>query len=183
MAVAVLLLWLPGASIEAQADVQAPGTCDTGGSRNADCRMFLSVTSAIQETRRLVVSPGSRFSLAPVGGVLSVSDYDAGMFNTAGSIGLTIQSNAPWRVTVQASAPVMSGGCNGKNASTIMWGTRQDARTTPLSTSAATVSSGGTFTALSAENVYLRVAVGWMTDAPVAAANCVLPLSFQIGAP
>ncbi|WP_396213149.1 hypothetical protein [Gemmatimonas sp.] len=183
LALGVMLVMVPMRAVRAQGGIQAPGTCDTGTNLNADCRMLLTITSTIQATRRLVVTPGSGFALTPASGALTVADFDAGMFNTNGSIGLTIQSNAPWRVTVQASAATMSGACGGKNTNTITWGTTTAARSTPLSTAITTVASGTTFTASRTENVFLRVAIGWVTDAPVAAANCTLPLSFQITAP
>lgn len=163
--------------------VLAQGGCVTGTSNNSSCRIDVNISSTIQVTRRLVVAPGTSFALAPVSGQLGVSDFVAGMFDASGSIQLLVQSNAPWRVTMQSLSGSMTGTCTNKSASTIQWGTTSTARTTPVSTAATTVLSGSAFSAGQAGDVFLRVGLGWLTDGPVAEANCTLPVTFSVSAP
>ena len=161
----------------------AQGTCVTGTTNNSSCRLDVNISSTIQATRRLVVTPGTSFSLTPASGQLGVDDYAAGMFNASGSIQLLVQSNAPWRVSMQALSATLTGSCTTKSASTIQWGTTAATRTTPVSPTATTVISGSTFTVGQPSSVFLRVGLGWLTDGPVAEANCTLPVSFSVSAP
>jgi hypothetical protein len=164
-------------------DVHAQGSCVTGFSRNSSCRIDVNISSTIQATRRLVVAPGTSFALLPASGQLSVDDYVAGRFDASGSIQLLVQANAPWRVTMQSLGATMTGSCTSKSATSILWGTTSTARTTPVSTSATTIYSGSGFTIGQSRDVYLRVGLGWLTDGPVADANCTLPVSFSVSAP
>ena len=165
------------------ANVAAQGSCVTNRTNNASCRLDITISSTVQATRRLVVTPGTSFSLTPASGQLGVEDYAAGMFDASGSIQLLVQSNAPWRVRMQSLSGNMSGSCTNKSASTILWGTTATARTTPVSTAATTVFSGTAPTSGQTRSIFLRVGLGWLTDAPVAETNCTLPVSFSVGAP
>jgi hypothetical protein len=174
MSLALLLPWRA---------VGAQSGCVTNWTNNSSCRVDIVISSTIQATRRLVVTPGTSFAMAPTSGQLSVDDYVAGMFDASGSIQVTVQSNAPWRVRMQSLSGSMSGSCSNKSASTILWGTTSTARTTPVSTTAATIFSGTAPTAGQSRDIFLRVGIGWLTDAPVTDANCTLPVSFSVGAP
>lgn len=163
--------------------VAAQSSCVTNWSNNASCRVDIVISSTIQATRRLVVTPGTSFAMAPASGQLSVDDYVAGMFDASGSIQVMVQANAPWRVRMQSLSGSMSGSCSNKSASTILWGTTATARTTPVSTAATTLFSGTAPTAGQTRNIFLRIGIGWLTDAPVAEANCTMPVNFSVGAP
>lgn len=179
---AVLGAAAPGA-LHAQSSVSIPGTCDTGTNRNADCRMSMTLPMSIVATRRLIVTPGATFALLPASGQLSTADYDAGMFNASRSMRVQVQSNAPYRVTVQAASGTLTGSCSSKSTGTILWGTSSATRTTTIAAAPTTVFSGPTFTTSEARDLFFRVSIGWLTDGPVAAANCTLPLTFSVGAP
>lgn len=161
----------------------AQSSCVTGLSGNSSCQVSVVISSTIQATRRLVVAPGTSFSLLPASGQLSPDDFVAGGFDASGALQLLVQSNGPWRVTLQATTGSMSGACTNKNASTIQWGSTPGLRTTPLSQSGVTVVSGGAFTSGATREVYLRVGLGWLTDGPVSEGQCLLPVSFAVGAP
>lgn len=121
--------------------------------------------------------------MAPASGSLTAADYESGAFDAGGSITLTAQSNAPWRVTVQANSGTMSSQCVGTPSSSIRWGTTSANRSTPLAVTPTTTMSGSSFTAGQTQSVFLRVALNWLTDGPVADVNCALPMTFTITAP
>lgn len=178
-----VLVMLAGASGSAWAQsMPAPGPCDTGGNRNGECRLHLSISSVIQATRRLRVLPGSDLVLAPAHGSLTPADYDAGWFDAAGQLTVFASSNAPWRVTTQAAAATLSGGC-GTAASNIRWGLTPGDRVTPVGTAPVTLMSGVRYTESQSVSLYLRVAIAWASDAPATEAGCALPMTFTITAP
>jgi len=167
----------------AQRSVAAPGPCDTGGNNNGSCRMHLVFTNTIQPTRALSVAPSSDFALVPESGQLDAAHFDAGYFDVAGKLTVTVSSTASWRVTVQSTTGAMTGACASRGASTILWGLTPGARTTPLSTTPTTVAGGTTFVVNRPIDVYFRVSLDWLRDGPVSATNCTLPLAFTVTAP
>lgn len=167
----------------AQPSTPAPGPCDTGRNNNGACRMHLTFTNTIQPTRALTVSPSPDFALLPASGQLEASDFDAGYFDVAGTIALTVSSTAAWRVTVQATSGSMGGPCAARSASTIQWGLTPASRTTPLSTVPVTIASGTTYAVNRQIEVYFRVSLDWLRDGPVNASDCTLPLTFTVTPP
>lgn len=181
--VAAMAIAAPGSLLLAQSSIPAPGPCSTSSSNNASCRLHQVITTSIVQIRALTVTPGPDFSLTPITGELSAADYDAGFFDTSGSLTIRASASAAWRVSIQASSAALTGACSSKSASTIRWGLSAGARTNALSTSPVTIMSSSTFAINQSVSVFFRVGLNWLTDSPVEEANCRLPVTFTISAP
>jgi hypothetical protein len=163
--------------------IPGPGPCDSGSGSFTSCRIHVNVTTTIQATRLLTVQQGTQFSLTPSSGSLTAADMTAGFVDSPGSLTMTVSANAPWRLTVRAASSSLSGACASKAASSIRWGTTATTRTTPLSTTETVVATGTAGSVNVPHALFLQVALSWVSDAPVSATNCGLPLSLSVGAP
>lgn len=172
-----------GASVAGAQSIPGPGPCDSGPGAFSSCRIHVIVTTTIQPTRLLTVQEGTQFALTPSTGSLSAGDMNAGFVDSPGSLTVSVSSNSPWRLTARAASASMNGACSSKAASSIRWGTTSATRTTPLSTTETVVATGAAGSVNVTQSLFLRVALSWLTDAPVSAANCGLPLSLSVSAP
>lgn len=174
---------LAGARVASAQSIPGPGPCDSGSGAFSSCRIHVVVTTTIQPTRLLTVQEGTQFALTPPTGSLSAADMNAGFVDSPGSLTLSVSSNSPWSLTVRAASATMNGACSSKPANSIRWGTTSTTRTTPLSTTETVVATGTAGSVNVTQSLFLRVALSWLTDAPVSAASCGLPLTLSVSAP
>ena len=110
-----------------------PGTCTIAG----------SATVTIAKVVSLQVSPASTTAPTPTS-----SDYTQG-YNDAGGPVITVRSNTPWSVSINAATPLWSALPNGgavpranKPAADLLWTKTSGSGYVPFSTTAATIASG-----------------------------------------
>jgi hypothetical protein len=158
----------------------AQGSCSTPGNANATCTVPLSVAMTIAKTTTLTASSGTSFDLAPSTGLVVATDYDAGAYDVAATMTLTVRSNTLWNATIAASASTFNASCSTKPATDLLWGRTSTTRATPMSTTTANAftSASNAATASAVQNLFFRMTnIGWTTDA---AGVCALGMTFSV---
>ncbi|MCC7054531.1 MAG: hypothetical protein IT355_14775 [Gemmatimonadaceae bacterium] len=178
VAVVVAVLLASGAGTA----LQAQGSCTTAATASATCNTTVTVPMVIGKTTLLQTSSATTFNLLPASGVLTVADYEAGAYDVATAITVTVRANATWNATIAAATPSFAAPCATKPAAHLLWGRSTTVRTTPMS-----VTPAGVFTATSnartagrSQVLYFRMSsLGWTTD-PVGL--CSLGMAFTVQA-
>lgn len=157
---AILAILLAASGVRARAQCTAagaPATCSQPG----------SVSMTAGRVVRLQMSAGSTSLTAP-----TTTDFDAGFNSTTGPT-LTVSANAAWTLHIRAASALwtatntMSGvvARANKPAADLKWSTASGGSFTALSTSDASLVSGGA-TASNATTLYFQTLYNWSLDTP-----------------
>lgn len=175
-----LLAALVLAGVLRPAELRGQGNCTYDGfggectiGNNATYAINLTITRAV----RLALSSTSIALDAPV-----PDDFDAGFGQTTGPT-LTVRSNSTWSVSIRTTQNTWTASPPparpNKPSAELRWGTLPAGTFTSISTSAATVQTGGA-SAGTVIPLYFRVTYNWLLDRP---GSYSLPVQVTIASP
>lgn len=171
---------LAACTLAIAAIAEGQGTCTRNG--QGTCVLGNDATHAVRITITRAIrleSTASSVALAQPSGL----DYDAGFGLTVGPV-LTMKANSSWAVTLRATQPLWTASPAparaDKPVGDLQWGLAAAGTFTDLSTTAATIASGGVGTNGTVIPLHFRVKYAWLLDAPGAYS---LPLQITVTSP
>jgi hypothetical protein len=159
---------------------QGQGSCTRNG--QGTCVLGDDATHAVRITITRAIrleSTASSVTLAQPSGL----DYDAGFGLTVGPV-LTMKANSSWAVTLRATQPLWTASPaparSDKPVGDLQWGLAAAGAFADLSTTAATIASGGAGTNGTPIPLHFRVKYAWLLDTP---GSYSLPLQITVTSP
>ena len=154
----------------------AQGTCSAGFGAGGSCNTTVNFTVNVQKVVAMTVAGGATFSLQPTGGIVTAADYSAGAYDVASTLSLLVSSNSTWNTTIMATAATFGAPCAARPVGTLLWGRTATTRTTPLSTTSASILPATNLaTAGTTVSLFFRMTnVTWTGTPP---ATCTVPFT------
>lgn len=175
--VTVLAMVVSGACATLHAQTQS---CSAGNGVGSACNRTFNLSLTVVKVTSMTVSPATGFSLVPASGSVSNAEYNAGFYDVASPMSVTISSNGTWNATITATSPTFTAPCGTKPAGDLLWGRTSTTRTTPLATTATPLLASTSNAAVAGlvTTLFFRVNNVTWTSAPPG--TCSVPFTIAV---